>query len=78
MQVQAIIVVALRSPMPLTAVSPSHFSTADYPMIWWSNGIFFVFVHISTAVGVWLHPFHAVPRATLVLAFVLFQAGELA
>ncbi|TFK56611.1 hypothetical protein OE88DRAFT_1709215 [Heliocybe sulcata] len=46
------------------------------PKIWWSNGIFFVGAHVAAAMGMYYRPFYAVPRATLVLAFVLWQLAE--
>ncbi|EIW86998.1 delta 9-fatty acid desaturase protein [Coniophora puteana RWD-64-598 SS2] len=43
------------------------------PEIWWANAIFFVGVHVAALVGACYKPPSAVPRATLVLAFVMWQ-----
>ncbi|EPQ60464.1 hypothetical protein GLOTRDRAFT_135138 [Gloeophyllum trabeum ATCC 11539] len=46
------------------------------PKVWWSNAVFFVGAHIAALVGIYYRPVYAVPRATLVLAFVLWQLAE--
>lgn len=53
--------------------------TADVPSsngkFWWSNAIFFVGTHIAAAVGVYFKPPWAVPRATLLLCLLVYQAS---
>ena len=44
--------------------------------LWYSNAIFFVGTHIAACLGVYKKPVWDVPRATLLLAFVTFQAAE--
>ncbi|KAI0756344.1 hypothetical protein C8Q80DRAFT_24607 [Daedaleopsis nitida] len=45
--------------------------------IWWSNGTFFVVVHIAAAIGVWFHPPSRTMRQTLWLAVFLWQAASM-
>ncbi|CAL1694421.1 unnamed protein product [Somion occarium] len=55
----------------------SQLSTAQDPQntIWWSNGIFFVSVHLAALVGVYYHPWYSVHRASLFLCFLLWQSA---
>lgn len=46
------------------------------PQIWWTNGIFFVSVHLAALFGVYYWPPYAVARANLVLSVVLWQLGN--
>lgn len=55
---------------------PSPPSAAN-PDVWWWNAGFFISVHIAAILGVWLYPYYAVHRATLALAFALFQISEI-
>ncbi|KAI0785365.1 fatty acid desaturase-domain-containing protein [Irpex lacteus] len=43
--------------------------------IWWTNGLLFVAIHVAAAIGVYYRPFGQTCRATLLLAFVLWQAA---
>ena len=52
------------APKPLTSIP-----------IYWSAGTLLVSIHVAAAVGVYYHPFHETCRATLLLAFVLWQAA---
>ncbi|OCH86098.1 hypothetical protein OBBRIDRAFT_260119 [Obba rivulosa] len=45
--------------------------------VWWSNATFFVGVHIAAAIGIYLYPWYSVPRRTLWLTLVLWQASSL-
>ncbi|KAI0778965.1 fatty acid desaturase-domain-containing protein [Trametes elegans] len=45
--------------------------------IWWSNGIFFVAMHLAAVVAVALRPPSQVPRATLVFMVVMWQAASM-
>jgi len=45
------------------------------PKIWWSNGIFFVSVHIAAILSAIHWPPQSVPRASLILSFVVWQLG---
>ncbi|KAF5385066.1 hypothetical protein D9615_001252 [Tricholomella constricta] len=45
------------------------------PEIWWSNAFFFLSVHVAAVLGAIYWPPHAVPRATLILSFVVWQLG---
>ncbi|KIJ66509.1 hypothetical protein HYDPIDRAFT_151085 [Hydnomerulius pinastri MD-312] len=44
--------------------------------IWWSNAVFFVSIHFAAAFGVYYRPPTLVPRATLVMAFSLWQLAD--
>lgn len=44
--------------------------------IWWSNGIFFVSVHLAALIGLYMLPPTAVPRSTLILAISMWQLAE--
>ncbi|KAF9068664.1 hypothetical protein BDP27DRAFT_1223879 [Rhodocollybia butyracea] len=46
------------------------------PPIWWSNAIFFLSVHVAASIGLYLFPPAAVPRPTLILAYVMWQLAE--
>lgn len=46
------------------------------PEIWWSNGIFFGLIHLAAFVGVYVYPPWAVKRATLLLAFAVWQLAD--
>jgi stearoyl-CoA desaturase (delta-9 desaturase) len=46
------------------------------PKIWWSNGIFFVAVHIGAFIGMYCKPYYAVPWPTLVSAVALWQLAD--
>ncbi|KAI0931581.1 hypothetical protein AcW1_001054 [Taiwanofungus camphoratus] len=46
--------------------------------IWWTNGAFFVLVHIAAAVGIFWYPLTSTHWATLVLCVILFQSAEIA
>ncbi|KAH0591074.1 hypothetical protein H2248_001180 [Termitomyces sp. 'cryptogamus'] len=43
--------------------------------IWWSNTIFFLSVHVAAIVGALYWPPQLVPRATLILCFIIWQLG---
>ncbi|TDL20996.1 hypothetical protein BD410DRAFT_323717 [Rickenella mellea] len=43
--------------------------------IWWSNSIFFVGTHVAALVGMYYRPPSSVPRATLALFVVVWQAA---
>ncbi|RDX51133.1 hypothetical protein OH76DRAFT_1455059 [Lentinus brumalis] len=45
--------------------------------IWWSNGAFFVGVHIAAAVGIWCLPPARAARHTLLLAVCMWQAASM-
>lgn len=66
----------LRTSMGLQTERPSSVQQTQRPRIWWSNGTVFVATHIAAAIGCYFHPFHSVPRSTLILCFVLFQFAE--
>ncbi|KAH9947108.1 fatty acid desaturase-domain-containing protein [Amylocystis lapponica] len=51
--------------------------TPAVSQIWWTNATFFLLFHAAAAVGVFCYPWYSVPRATLVLAVVLWQAASL-
>jgi len=52
-------------------------STANKgPKIWWSNGIFFVGVHVAAVVGMYFYPAWKVPRSTLLLFVLVWQLAE--
>ncbi|KIK63589.1 hypothetical protein GYMLUDRAFT_443395 [Collybiopsis luxurians FD-317 M1] len=44
--------------------------------IWWSNGFFFISVHLATLIGLFWLPPTAVPYSTLVLAYAMWQLAE--
>ena len=44
--------------------------------IWWSNGAFFVAVHVAAVIGVWYSPPTRTMRQTLWLAVFLWQAAS--
>lgn len=44
--------------------------------IWWSNSIFFLWVHLAALWGIYYWPPSAVPRATLILSFLVWQLAE--
>ncbi|PBK76831.1 hypothetical protein ARMSODRAFT_948673 [Armillaria solidipes] len=46
------------------------------PKIWWSNAIFFVSIHIAAFIGVYYFPVYAVHRASLFLAFLVWQLAD--
>nr|GAT57421.1 stearoyl-CoA desaturase [Mycena chlorophos] len=47
------------------------------PQLWWSNAIFFVGVHVAAIYGaLFWRPYYAVPRATLILAFAIWQLAD--
>ncbi|CCL98134.1 uncharacterized protein FIBRA_00128 [Fibroporia radiculosa] len=60
------------------AMTPSTPPPQPRSEIWWSNGIFFVLLHVAAAIGVYYYPIYSVPRATLVLSLVLTQAAMMA
>ncbi|KAI0714857.1 hypothetical protein C8Q76DRAFT_841427 [Earliella scabrosa] len=45
--------------------------------IWWSNGAFFVAVHVAAVIGVWYSPPTRTMRQTLWLAVFLWQAASM-
>lgn len=46
------------------------------PKIWWSNALFFLSIHAAAFVGIYYYPFWAVKRASLVLAFLVWQLAD--
>lgn len=50
-------------------------SVHDRPEIWWSNGLFFISVHVGALMGTIYWPPSAVPLQTLILSFVVWQMG---
>ncbi|EGO30998.1 hypothetical protein SERLADRAFT_432659 [Serpula lacrymans var. lacrymans S7.9] len=44
--------------------------------VWWSNAIFFVFIHVASVIGIYHRPPNLLPRATLFMSFLLWQAAE--
>lgn len=50
---------------------------ADKTRIWWSNGAFFVGVHIAAVAGMWYIPPARAMRQTLLLAILLWQAASM-
>jgi hypothetical protein len=56
--------------------SSSGKPAAKSPNIWWTNAFFFVSVHLAAVVGAFYRPPSAVERATLAMAFVLWQLGS--
>ncbi len=46
------------------------------PKIWWSNAIFFVSIHIAAFIGAYYFPVYAVHRASLFLAFLVWQLAD--
>ena len=62
--------------MTLQTERLSSVQQTPHPRIWWSNGTVFVATHIAAAIGCYFHPFHSVPRSTLMLCVVLFQFAE--
>ena len=49
--------------------SPTH-------KIWWSNAIFFVLVHLAALAGFIYNPIWEARRATLVMAFFIWQLAD--
>ncbi|KAI0348260.1 hypothetical protein BDW22DRAFT_1319775 [Trametopsis cervina] len=48
---------------------------ASKSAIWWTNGILFVTIHIAAFLGAFYHPYSITRSATLILAFLLWQAA---
>ncbi|KAF4604906.1 hypothetical protein EYR40_003689 [Pleurotus pulmonarius] len=46
------------------------------PAVWWSNGIFFVAVHVAAVLGAYRRPLWTVPWATIALSYSTWQLGE--
>ncbi|KAK0208735.1 hypothetical protein DFS33DRAFT_1253568 [Desarmillaria ectypa] len=46
------------------------------PKFWWSNAIFFVSIHIAAFIGAYYFPVHAVHRASLFFAFLVWQLAD--
>jgi hypothetical protein len=46
------------------------------PKIWWSNAIFFISVHFAAFVGMYYYPPRVVARASLFLAFLVWQLAD--
>ncbi|KAF7302757.1 Stearoyl-CoA desaturase [Mycena chlorophos] len=58
---------------PAAATTTKH----ALPQLWWSNAIFFVGVHVAAIYGaLFWRPYYAVPRATLILAFAIWQLAD--
>ncbi|RPD82304.1 hypothetical protein L226DRAFT_541675 [Lentinus tigrinus ALCF2SS1-7] len=55
---------------------PTAAETVKTP-IWWSNGAFFVGVHVSAVAGMWYLPPARATRQTLLLAVFLWQAASM-
>lgn len=56
--------------------SPPTKGATTRPAIWWSNGIFFVAVHVAAVVGAYRRPLWTVPWATIALSYGAWQLGE--
>ncbi|KDQ31119.1 hypothetical protein PLEOSDRAFT_1092456 [Pleurotus ostreatus PC15] len=56
--------------------SPPTKGAATRPPIWWTNGIFFVAVHVAAVVGAYRRPLWTVPWATIALSYGAWQLGE--
>ncbi|KAJ7597481.1 hypothetical protein C8J56DRAFT_920193 [Mycena floridula] len=48
----------------------------DRPQIWWVNAIFFISVHIASALGVYWFPPQLVAKQSLLLAFLSWQLAD--
>ncbi|KAF5391852.1 hypothetical protein D9757_001813 [Collybiopsis confluens] len=51
-------------------------ANVSHPQIWWSNGLFFISVHIAAFIGIFWLPPSAVPHSTLILACANWQLAE--
>ncbi|KAK7451292.1 hypothetical protein VKT23_012632 [Stygiomarasmius scandens] len=59
--------------MGVASTSTPSKSTTKPSKIWWSNAIFFTYVHLAALVGVYLYPPALISRVNLVLAFISWQ-----
>ncbi|KAI0094421.1 fatty acid desaturase-domain-containing protein [Irpex rosettiformis] len=59
----------------MSTTSPPDASPPRKSPIWWSNGVLFVFIHVAAVMGVVGRPLQETCRATLLLAFILWQAA---
>lgn len=59
-----------------TATTASNRETPS-AKVWWSNGTFFLGVHIAAALGVWHNPPARTTSQTLWLAVFLWQAASM-
>ncbi|TFK77404.1 hypothetical protein BDN72DRAFT_867119 [Pluteus cervinus] len=50
--------------------------TSTQHRVWWSNSVFFVGIHLLAVIGLYHYPFYAVPRATLLLGFCVWQLAD--
>ena len=67
-----------KAPTAIASTTPGNGEqvVVNSAKFWYSNAIFFVGTHIAACVGVYSRPVWDVPRATLFLAFLMFQAAE--
>lgn len=61
----------------LSSFHPSMKYSVQLPSeIWWSNAIFFVIVHLAALAGFIYNPVWEARRATLVMAFLIWQLAD--
>ncbi|PAV22719.1 delta 9-fatty acid desaturase [Pyrrhoderma noxium] len=54
---------------------PSNASSPPLGKFWWGNAVLFVGTHIAACIGMYLRPVWVIPRATLLLGILDWQAS---